>query len=51
MAKAKKAEITEVSKHDDTHDIGSTLEAGPSDEPPIDRSTMNPPMSMPTTST
>ena len=38
MAKAKKAETTEESKHDDTHDIGSTLEAGPSDEPPIDES-------------
>ena len=38
MVKAKKAEITEESKHDDTYDIGGTLEAGPSDEPPIDES-------------
>jgi hypothetical protein len=42
MAKAKKAEITEESKHDDTHDIGSTMKAGLSDEPPIDESNYEP---------
>ena len=38
-------------KHDDTYDIGSTMGAGPSDEPPIDESNYECVTSTPTAST